>query len=76
MYIYNEKTNEWVSHRDTEEYQARKRKVRDAWILFGLFMLFLPASVSILLGFFGIFATLTYLDEVEYTQELSFSRSF
>ena len=76
MYIYNEKTNEWVSHRNTEEYQARKRKARDAWILFGLTMLILPFTAVILFGFFGIFATLTYLDEVEYTQELSFNRSF
>ena len=66
MYIYDELANEWVNHRDTALYQLRKSYVKDMWLILIASMLLLPVSINILMAFFGLFATLTYLDENKY----------
>lgn len=72
MYIYDELTNEWVNHRDTAEYQLRKNNVKDMWLIFATTILFLPTALTILVGCFGIFASLTYLDEHKYCEDINY----
>ena len=66
MRIYSEKHNQWIDHRDTNEYLQRKRKLRDYWTIGLLASLALPLGLQVAALFFGIFISLTYLDETPY----------
>jgi len=66
MQIYSEKDNQWIDHRDTAEYQQRKRKLRNYWTAGLLATLALPPGIQIAALFFGIFISLSYLDETPY----------
>ena len=66
MRIYSEKHNQWIDHRDTSEYKQRKRRLRDYWILGLLASLALPPGIQVVALFFGLFISLTYLDEAPY----------
>ena len=66
MYLYDEKRNDWIAHRRTGEYQRRRRRVRDAWIVVGVAMLYLPLGAQIILGLFATFLSFAFLDEAPY----------
>jgi hypothetical protein len=68
MYLYDEKRNKWVSHRDTTEYKQRKRHLRDYWTVGLLPLLLLTPPLQIMLLVFGVFASLSYLDETPYRE--------
>ena len=66
MQIYSEKNNQWIEHRDTSEYKRRKNRLRDYWTVGLLATLALPLGIQITVLFFGIFISLSYLDETPY----------
>lgn len=69
MYVYDEKTNCWIKLNATSEYRQKKKRVRDAWIVSMLFMMLLPIPAVVILSLFGVFLSLSYLDESEYSFE-------
>jgi len=66
MHIYDEKHNQWIDHRDTSEYKQRKRKLRDYWIIGLIAILLLIPGIQLAALFFGVFISLSYLDETPY----------
>lgn len=66
MQIYDEKHNEWINHRDTAEYQLRKRQLRDCWTIGLIALLPLPVGVQVTLIILAAFISLSYLDETPY----------
>lgn len=66
MHIYDEKHNQWIDHRDTIEYKQRKRKLRDYWIIGLIAALLLAPGIQLVALFFGVFISLSYLDETPY----------
>ena len=66
MYVYDEKSNEWIRRSQTAEYQRRKRLLRDAWIAVAIIMLALPLAGMIAVALFSTFISFMYLDESDY----------
>ncbi len=66
MHIYDEKQNRWIRHRDTAEYQRRKRRLRDYWTLGLLATLPFTPGIQITLILLATFVSLAYLDETPY----------
>jgi hypothetical protein len=69
MYLYDEKSDRWINVKNTNEYQQRKRMVRDAWIVVGIAMTLLSTPAMIMLALLATFTSLTFLDEGEYSLE-------
>lgn len=66
MYLYDPKRNRWIHHRDTAEYRQRKQQLRDYWSIGLLLSLTLPFGLQIAAIVFGVFLSLSYLDESPY----------
>jgi hypothetical protein len=66
MPIYNAKRNQWIDHRDTSEYRRRKQMLRDYWLIGLIPTLALPPGIQLATLFFGVFISLSYLDETPY----------
>jgi len=66
MYLYDEKRNRWISHRETAEYKRRKRKLRDYWIIGLLATIPLTPAGQTVLVVAAAFASLAFLDEAPY----------
>ena len=70
MYIYDENKNEWISLRTTAQYKKKKKYVRDAWIIVGVLMCSLPASIVMVLALLTTFLSFMLLDESIYSHSL------
>ncbi|WP_455201709.1 hypothetical protein [Kaarinaea lacus] len=68
MYIYDENKNEWIPLRTTAQYKQKKKFVRDAWIVIGILMCGLPASIVMVLALLTTFLSFMLLDESIYTR--------
>lgn len=66
MRIYDAKNNCWISLRETAQYKRKKRLVRDAWILVGIFMIGLPLHGIFTLGLLATCLSFSFLDESAY----------
>jgi hypothetical protein len=69
MYVYDESSNNWIRLSSTPAYRKRKRVLRDTWTVAGIVILVLPFWIQIILLAFGVFLSLSFLDESgHYTQ--------
>ncbi len=66
MHIYDEKNNRWITHRDTAEYQQRKRTLRDYWTLGLISILPFTPGIQITIVLLAVFVSLSFLDETPY----------
>jgi hypothetical protein len=68
MHLYDESNNAWIEHRKTEEYKRRKNQVKNAWIVVGIVLAMLPVGLCITFAVFLGFMSLSYLDELPYSE--------
>lgn len=66
MYVYDENKNEWIPLRATAQYKKKKKFVRDMWIIVGVLMCGLPASIVMVLALLTTFLSFMLLDESIY----------
>lgn len=66
MPIYDQRKNRWISLRETAQYRHKKKLVRDAWIIVGIFMWTLPLAAICVLALLTTFLSFSFLDESAY----------
>ncbi|MDH5325429.1 MAG: hypothetical protein OEZ68_15050 [Gammaproteobacteria bacterium] len=70
MYAFDAKTNNWIPLKTTHEYQVKRRRLRDAWIIGGCFLPLLPLWGILVAALLGAFLSFMVLDETRYSFEV------
>jgi len=59
-------SEKWLPIRETAEYKARRKILRDCWIVVAFFMLLVPVPYAFIIALTATFLSFMFLDEVEY----------